>query len=38
MALFTEKNAEKQLNAESGKVHRADLETCWSASGPLRKK
>ena len=27
MALFDEKNAEKQLNTESGKVHRADLET-----------
>ena len=27
MALFNQKNARKQLDAEAGKVHRADLET-----------
>ena len=38
MALFTEKNAEKQLNAESGKVHRADLETLLERQRAIEEK
>ncbi|WP_203298920.1 YkvA family protein [Marinobacter sediminum] len=38
MALFNEKNAEKQLNAESSKVHRADLETLLERQRAIEEK
>lgn len=38
MALFSQENAEKQLNAESGKVHRADLETLLERQRAIEEK
>ena len=38
MALFSQKNARKQLNAESGKVNRADLETLLERQKAIEKK
>ncbi|MBW0148408.1 YkvA family protein [Marinobacter arenosus] len=38
MALFSQKNAEEQLNAESAKVHRADLETVLERQRAIEEK
>ncbi len=38
MALFSQKNAEKQLNAESSKVHRADLENLLERQRTIEDK
>lgn len=38
MALFNEKNAEKQLNAESSKVHRTDLEALLERQRAIEEK
>ena len=38
MALFNEKSAEKQLNAESGKVNRADLESLLERQRAIEEK
>jgi uncharacterized membrane protein YkvA (DUF1232 family) len=38
MALFNQKNARKQLDAEADKVHRADLETLLDRQRSIEKK
>lgn len=38
MALFSQKNAEDQLKAESGKVHRADLENLLERQRAIEEK
>ncbi|WP_297798449.1 YkvA family protein [uncultured Marinobacter sp.] len=38
MPLFTEKNAEKQLNAEADKVHRDDLESLLARQRAIEEK
>lgn len=38
MALFSEKNARKQLESEAGKVHRADLETLLERQRTIEQK
>ena len=38
MALFNQKNARKQLDAEASKVHRADLETLLDRQRSIEEK